>query len=194
MYAYITNAGDDTVYYIDTQTNTLVNLYDENQCTSIPVPVHYPTSIDVRNDGSTGYIADYESRDSNEKSIISVFNLANPTNKPTPCNIEVGTAPIRIVVQPVPGYETFFAMVRNELAFAQPTDFTTPSKQSNLIRDWEDVNQLQETGANPQAVLANIAAFQTKVGSWVVNAVLKKELNEGINLYRFAYIHDHPGQ
>jgi len=78
----------------------------------------------------------------------------------------------------VPGGDTFFAMVRNELAFAQPTDFTTPLKQSDMIRDWEDVNQLEQTSANPQAIISNINAFQTKVDNWVVNADLKKELNE----------------
>jgi hypothetical protein len=194
--AYITNAGDDTVHYINTENNSFFNAYLEDTCTEIPVTdgLHYPTSIDTKGDGITGYVADFESRNENGKSTVSVFNLANPSSFPNHCNIEVGTAPIRIVVQPVPNPTEIFGVVRNSLAFAQPTDFTTPSKQSNLIRDWEDVHQLQETSADPQAVIANIAAFQKKVGSWVVNAALKKNLNEGINLYRSAYIHDHPSR
>jgi len=46
----------------------------------------------------------------------------------------------------------------------------------------------------PQAIISNINAFQTKVGNWVVNETLKETLNEGINLYRSAYIHDHPSK
>ena len=192
--AYITNAGDDTIYYINTEDNSLTNAYLEDICTEVLIPdgVHNPTSIDTKGDGITGYVADFESRTENGKSTVSVFNLANPSLFPNHCNIEVGTAPIRIVVQPWVNDAQTFQDVRNSLAFAQSSDFTTPSKQSNLMRDWESVHQLEQTSASPQAVVSNINAFQGNVDKWVTNAELKKSVNEGVNLYRAAYIHDHP--
>jgi hypothetical protein len=184
-YAYITNAGDDTVTVVNTATNA--------ETLGSPIPIdsceimdHFPTSIDARSTGDIGYSSDFHSN------TVSVFNLPNPTQLPDPCYISVGEAPIRIVVQPVPGGESSFAQVRNELAFAQPGDFTTPSKQDNLIRHWEDVHQLQETSAIPQAVISNINAFQTKVNNWITDEALKKNVNEGVNLYRSAYIYNHP--
>jgi hypothetical protein len=195
--AYISNAGDDTVTVVDTGTNASLGAIDyANSLCYIPgdAPgnqIHRnATSIDTRSDGSHSYASDFES------SSVSIINLvAAPFGQcqdPISHEYGIGEAPIRIVVQPVPGGETFFAQVRKELAFAQSSDFTTPSKQSNLIRDWEDVHQLQETSADPQAVLANINAFQTKANNWVTDAALKKNVNEGVNLYRSAYLYNHP--
>jgi hypothetical protein len=191
--AYITNAGDDTVYYINTETNNYTEAYLEDLCTEIPVTdgLHYPMSMDTRSDGTRGFVADFESRDINGKSTVSVFNLADPSAFPNHCNIEVGTAPIKIVVQPVPTNSEIFGVVRNEIAFAAPSDFTEPPKQANLIRDWENVQQLEETSTNPQAVISNIDNFQKNMNKWVTNVTMKKNLNEGVNLYRAAYIHEH---
>jgi hypothetical protein len=197
--AYITNAGNDTVSVVNTATNSALGAIDyTNSLCYIPgdIPgtqIHRnATSIDTRSDGSRSYSADFAS------SSVSIISLAasefGQCQDPISHEEGIGEAPIRIVVQPVPGGETFFATVRNELAFAQLTDFTTPSKQSNLIRDWEDVHQLQGTSADSQAVISNINAFQTKVNNWVTNATLKKNVNEGVNLYRSAYIHDHPSR
>lgn len=188
-YAYITNAGDDTVTVVNTATNMELSypqspISQDSQCQNAD---HFPTSFDTRSIGNNGYSSDFHGN------TVSVFDLPNSQMPLYPgCKINVGEAPIRIVVQPVPGYETSFAQVRNELAFAQPSDFTTQSKQANLIRDWEDVNQLQETSANPQAVISNINAFLTKVNKWITDETLRKNVNEGVNIYRSAYIYYHP--
>jgi DNA-binding beta-propeller fold protein YncE len=189
-YAYITNAGDDTVSIIDTAHPDVYYdpFFPDVFCVDRD---HYPTSIDTRvafiGGGKTqGYSSDFHSN------TVSVYDLPlSQMNSPI-CEIDVGPAPIRIVVQPVPTNSEIFGVLRNSLAFAQPTDFTTPSKQSNLIRDWENVQQLEETSANPQAVVANINAFQNNMKNWVANAALKKSVDDGVNLYRAAYIHDHP--
>jgi hypothetical protein len=104
----------------------------------------------------------------------------------------VGEAPIRVVVQPWVDDVQAFKDVRNALVFAPSSAFTTPSKQSILVRDWENVHQLEQTSANPQAVVSNIGNFQKNMEKWVTNAELKNNVNEGVNLYRAAYIHDHP--
>lgn len=187
-YAYITNAGDDTVYAINTAYNTLSGFMDQKECD--PEVEYFATSMDARSKGDWGYSADYGA------GTVSVFDLPAMTmfDAPDGCNIPVGEAPIRIVVQPVPDAGEIFGGVRNSLAFARPTDFTTPSKQGNLIADWERMHALQETSAAPKAVVANIDNFQKNAGKWVTDADLKKSVDEGVNLYRAAYIYDHPSK
>jgi len=184
-YAYITNAVDDSVSVIDTATNTELPypqspIY-EDMCYAAD---NYPTSFDTRSTGNFGYSSNFNS------DTVSVFDLPNNqcySPQQTDGAIHVGSAPIRIVVQPVPSGEELFKNVRDELAFANPIDFTTPSKQSILINDWERVEELRQTEANPQAVLSNIDNFQNNLNKWVVNDQLKNEVNENVDLYRVAY-------
>jgi hypothetical protein len=133
-----------------------------------------------------GYSADYHT------AAISVYDLLTQTMNAPVCEIPVGQAPIRLVVQPVPGSGTFFESVRTELAFAPPGDFETPSKQHILISDWERVKELEDTNADPQAVLANIDNFQRSVNSWTTDETVRNDVNKGADLYRAAYLLDHP--
>jgi YVTN family beta-propeller protein len=181
--AYITNSGDDTVTVVDTATNSGVKTMNFNYpaCT-LPVPRRF-TAIDARSKGDYGYTADSNS------GTVSVLNLAqNDPNYGGICKIGVGRAPVRLVVQPVPDTATFFQEVRNELAFAPPADFTTPFKQSVLLADWERVKELEDTNADPQAVLANIDNFQRSVDSWTTDETVRNDVNKGSDLYRAAYL------
>jgi hypothetical protein len=188
--AYITNAIDDTVRVVNTETNTELPfpfspIY-EDDCFSDD---NYPASFATRNTGNFGYSSNFSSN------TVSVINLPGSSCYAPALSdgaIHVGQAPIRIEIQPVPNPSEIFGVVRNSLAFAQSSDFTTPSKQSNLIRDWENVHQLEQTSSNPQAVVSNINNFQKNMENWVKTAALKKNVDEGVNLYRAAYIHDHP--
>ncbi len=186
-YAYITNAGDDSVTVIDTATNIELPYPQspiiQDFCYDLD---HYPTSFDTRSIGDRGYSSDFHSN------TVSVFNLPmSQMNEPV-CKIDVGGAPIRMVVQPVPTYDDIFGIIKNALSFASPSDFTTPSKQGNLIKDWERVQELQETGANSQAVLSNIDNFKRNVEKWIVDNELKENINDNVDLYRAGYILDHP--
>jgi DNA-binding beta-propeller fold protein YncE len=188
-YAYITNANDDTVTVVDTATNIpSATPIDLNYC--YPTDNNYPTSFDTRNIGDFGYASNFMSN------TVSVIYLPTSSCFSPPDSddaIHVGQAPVRIVVQPVPNNPEVFGVAKSKLVFASPASFTTPSKQPILVRDWERVHDLQETSADPQAVISNINNYQAKVNDWVVDEVLKESLNEMINLYRAAYIHDHPG-
>ena len=189
MLAYITNAGNDTVTVVDTAMNEELPPPDspifQDNCY---LAEHYPTSMDTRSDGSRGYSANFHSDTSSV-----IYLPGNVCQNVLPDGaIHVGQAPIRIVVQPVVSQEDLSKTIKSSLAFAEGEDFTTPSKQPVLVRDWEDVHALQETGANPQAVVSNIDNFQKNVNKWVAEDSLRTTLNESIDLYRASYIHDHP--
>jgi hypothetical protein len=188
-YAYITNAGNDRVTVVNTTTDTVTGEpFKQDECSDKD---HYPTSMDTRSRPTQGgahhgYSADYHT------GAVSVYDLQAQTMNASVCSIPVGQAPIRIVVQPVPGPDTFFDTVRSALAFAPPTAFETPSKQHILIADWERVKELEDTNADPQAVLANIDNFQHNVDNWVTDETVKNNVNEGVDLYRAAYLQEHP--
>jgi hypothetical protein len=59
-----------------------------------------------------------------------------------------------------------------------------------LIAEWEQVHDLQETNANPQAVLANIDNFQRNTNNWATDETVKNNVNEGVDLYRAAYLQE----
>ena len=186
-YAYITNAGDDSVSIIDTATNTELppqySPINQDQCLDLD---HYPTSFDTRSVGNKGYSSDFYSN------TVSVFDLPmSQMNKPI-CQINVGGAPIRIAVQPHTLKENVSYQIKNDIAMADLEAFTEPSKKTILIKDWERIEELQETQANPQAVLSNINNFQKNMNKWVVNVELKKEINENVDLYRANYIVENP--
>jgi len=184
-YAYIANANDDSVSIIDTATNTELPsqyspIYQDLQCNALD---HYPTSFDTRDIGDKGYSSDFHSN------TVSVYDLPNSIMRNYPyCQIDVGGAPIRIKVQPVMLLEDIGGPIQKSLTYADPSnDFTEPPKQSILINDWENVQHLQETNANPKAVLANIENFQKNMNKWVKNEDLKLKLDEDVELYKATY-------
>jgi hypothetical protein len=184
-YAYIANANDDSVSIIDTATNTELPsqyspIYQDLQCNALD---HYPTSFDTRDIGDKGYSSDFHSN------TVSVYDLPNSIMRNYPyCQIDVGGAPVRIKVQPVMLLEDIGGPIQKSLTYADPSnDFTEPPKQSILINDWENVQHLQETNANPKAVLANIENFQKNMNKWVKNEDLKLKLDEDVELYKATY-------
>ena len=54
--------------------------------------------------------------------------------------------------------------------------------------DWERVKELEDTNANPQAVLANIDNFQRNVDKWISDETVRNNVNQGVDLYRAAYL------
>ena len=108
------------------------------------------------------------------------------------CRIPLPYGPDRIVVAPVSTATGLAETVRLDLADAAPTAFTEPVKQDALLREWETVRHLQETRADPQAVAANINNFQRSVNRWITAATLQTDLNQAVDLYRAAYLKDHP--
>lgn len=184
-YAYITNALDDSVTVIDTATNS--------EITDSPINIdmcyaseNYPTSFDTRSTGDFGYSSNFYSN------TVSPFYL--PTNSCySPPNsdgaIHVGEAPIRIVIQTVPTIEALGGGIIKELDFANPeVDFTQPSKQSILLQDWEHIEELTETKANEQAIVANIDNFEKNAEKWVKNEKLMKNVIENAELYKAYYL------
>ena len=104
--------------------------------------------------------------------------------------ISVGESPYAVVVQKAPSTQATFETVRNILVYAEPTDFTTPSKQHVLTKDWEDVYELQQTQASPQAVVANIDVFQKNVDKWVTDEFVRTDLTAAVSLYKAAYLQE----
>ena len=82
--------------------------------------------------------------------------------------------------------------VTTTLTAADPADFIAPIQQDILLKEWGTIEDLQETNANPHAVVANIDNFQRSVNRWVDNPTLLSDLNQTIDLYRSAYLADNP--
>jgi len=182
--AYVTNEEDGTVSVIDTATGSqaypdlLLPLRTQSNYT-------VPTSLDthVKNGKGYGYTTN------REDDTVSVFDLVGNTFVR---NIAVGNNPLRIKIQPDITTNVLFTTVLTTLSYANPTDFTTPSKQPTLIRDWERVHELQKTSSNSTAVLSNIDNFQNSVDKWITDEEVKTDVTQGVQLYRTVYLMNLP--
>ena len=67
-------------------------------------------------------------------------------------------------------------------------DFTQAPKKDNLVRKWEDINDLVKTNADSTAVLANIDNFQRNVEKWIIDEKLKNEIIKASDLYKAVYL------
>jgi len=184
--AFTTNSANDSISVIN--LNNTSNSYQdilEDLCVERD---NWPISIAIRSDGKKGYVANYNSLKENNMSTISVLDLRNLQINAPMCEIEVGQGPIRVILQEVPTINDLYIGVKYELSYAQDFDFTEPPKKDILISDWENIQKLQETKANPQAVLSNIDNFQKNANKWIVNENLKKDIEEKVGLYRASYI------
>ena len=61
-----------------------------------------------------------------------------------------------------------------------------------LITDWERVKELEDTYADPQAVLTNMDAFQRNSDNWITEETVHNDVNQGVDLYRAAYLQENP--
>ncbi|PJW19680.1 hypothetical protein CV632_15060 [Geobacillus thermodenitrificans] len=82
IFAYVTNAADNTVSVIDTSTNTVI----------ATIPVASPHDIDLTPDGTHAYVTNTTTN------TVSVLNTATNTVITT---IPVGNAPHGIAITPV---------------------------------------------------------------------------------------------
>ena len=190
--AYITNAAADSVAVCDISAAPVIlaGSYTYSGC-PLPPPQdvynRYASAIDTRSDGSKAYTSD------SGTNTVSVIDLAQSIcTKVLGASDGVGNAPVRIAVQPVVTLADIARTIENALTFAQPQVFTAGPKQDILKRYWENIEQLQEINASPQAVLSQINDFQNKVDLWVANADMKRDLVKCIDLYRVAYLRSHP--
>ena len=161
-------------------------------CPATSTAYHYPKALDARGDGTLVFIADPVAEGETEVGGISVVGLGPPMSMAGTCRIPLPHGPDRIVVAPESTVAGLAETVRLDLADAAPTAFTEPAKQDALLREWETVRHLQETSANPQAVVVNINNFQRSVNRWITAATLQTDLNQAVDLYRAAYLKDHP--
>jgi len=182
--AYVTNIEDGTVSAIDTATGG--QAYPD-LVLPLRTQSYYaaPTALDthVKDGAGYGYTAN------TDDDTVTVFNLVGNTFVR---NLAVGDYPLRIKIQPDVDAALVFTTVLTTLSYASPTDFTTPSKQPSLIRDWERVHELQETSSNSTAVLSNIDNFQNSVDKWITDEEVKAEVTQGIQLYRTVYLMNLP--
>jgi hypothetical protein len=184
-YAYISNAGDDSITVINTAppySQAPGSPISLDSCRTEPMDYH-PTAIGTRVEGDYGFTADFTS------GTTSVVNLVSNACETA---FKVGDSPIRIVLQPSAILPGLSREVQTSLAYAEAADFTEPSKQGNLLRDWEHIVELQETSADPQAVLSNLDNFQGKIDNWVTKQQLKDSLNDTVDLYRVVYTTEQP--
>jgi DNA-binding beta-propeller fold protein YncE len=189
--ALVTNSWNDSisVLNLDQPTQFIANVVEDNACTARD---RYPLSIDTRTDAKHAYVADYQSVTASGRSTLGVVNLDTMAMNAPACEIEVGPAPVRVVVQPVVVASDLSQAIQTDLAYAEPTSFADATKQDILIQEWNTVHLLQETGANPQAVVVNINNFQRSVNRWVTAPALQTDLNQAVDLYRAAYLKEHP--
>ncbi|HUM30294.1 MAG TPA: putative Ig domain-containing protein [Thermoanaerobaculia bacterium] len=182
--AYVTNIEDGTVSAIDTATGG--QAYPD-LVLPLRTQSYYaaPTALDthVKDGAGYGYTAN------TDDDTVTVFNLVGNTFVR---NLAVGDYPLRIKIQPDIDAALVFTTVLTTLSYASPTDFTTPSKQPSLIRDWERVHELQETSSNSTAVLSNIDNFQNSVDKWITDEEVKAEVTQGVQLYRTVYLMNLP--
>jgi len=82
----------------------------------------------------------------------------------------------------------FYQDIKTELITIPDTSFTSAQQKDLLVQELEVVQDLQETSANPQAVLVNIDNFQRSVNRSVVDVNARTSLNENIDLYRIVYV------
>jgi hypothetical protein len=192
LLAYITNAVDDNVTVVDTETN----LYAPES----PIDLDYcyagnnhPTSFDTRN---SEYLRFGYSSNSNSDS-VSVFDLVGGTCESASDNgaieLEDTSAPAEIVVQPVPDSSEIFEQMMGMMVFSEPENYTTHGDKDGMLGDWKAINQLVLTPASPQAIKAAINAFLNKIDQKVTKDKLKKHLKQGVKLYKVAYTRNHPG-
>ena len=139
-------------------------------------------------------LGDYAFTANFSSSSVSVINL-----KTAACeavsetgNIPVGESPLRIAIQPMYSLEQISKAIRTGIEYAAPEDFTEPPKQPTLLRDWEAVAALENTPADPQAVLANVEVFECHTEQWVVNGDLQASLAHLATLYRAQYGKERP--
>jgi hypothetical protein len=148
----------------------------------------YPVSLDTRDDGSWGYVANYSTDN------LMAVNLEAYMNGTTSCDafasIPVGMAPVRVVVQEVPSSESFAKTVNAALTYAPPSAFEQPVQQETLIRAWEDIRNLQETNASSQAVLVHLDNFARNAVRWIADPTVSSNVIEGVDLYRAAYLQE----
>ena len=161
-------------------------------CPAASTATHSPKAVDARGDGKLAFIADPAVGWEVDIGGVSVVSLGPPMSMAGTCRIPLPYGPDRIVVAPVSTATGLAETVRLDLADAAPTAFTEPVKQDALLREWETVRHLQETRADPQAVAANINNFQRSVNRWITAATLQTDLNQAVDLYRAAYLKDHP--
>ena len=188
--AFTANADASSLSILDP---TAISLYGnpipENMCHAH----QYPVSLDIRSDGSWGYVANYSS------DTLLALNFKQYLNGDTSCSsyasIPVGMMPVRVVVQEVPSFEGFAAKVSTTLNYAPASSFDQPAQQETLIRSWESIRELQETNASPQAILAHLDNFQRNATQWITSITVSATVNEGVDLYRAAYLqeNDLPG-
>jgi hypothetical protein len=193
-YAYITNAGDDTVYAVDTASNSLAGYM--NQRTGCNDITHIPMSFDARV-ASTGGGQNFGYSSDMESDTVSVYDLPDMTmgQTPDPCviNLPANSAPADIIIQPVPDPNEIFQQMLGMMIFSEPSDYAIPEDQEQMLGNWKAIHQLVLTPASPQAIKAAIDAFLHKIDQKVAKDKLKKHLKQGVKLYKVAYVHDHPG-
>ena len=188
-YAYITNAGVDTVTVVDTATNQYapespIDLYNCYQHSN------HASSFDTRSTGNYGYSSNLNS-DS-----VSVVDLVGgicyePNGSNGAIELDPTSAPVDIVVQPVPETGTLFGQMMGMMTSAAPADYTIPEDQDEMIGDWKAIQRLVQTPASPQAIKAAIDAFLRKIDQTVTKDKIKKHLKQGAKLYKVAYMHEY---
>jgi hypothetical protein len=195
VYAYITNAGDDTVTVVNTATSTELPYPQspiiESECKAGP---HMPMAFDTRNSNELlfGYASNMSSN------TVSVIDLVESACEWVPpygaIELYPNDAPSDIVVQPVPTPVEIFGQMLGMMVFSEGEDYTIPEDKHGMLGDWKAIHQLVLTPAAPQAIKAAIEAFLRKIDQKVTKEKLKKHMKQGVGLYRVAYVHDHPGQ
>jgi hypothetical protein len=141
VFAFVSNAGDDTVTRIDTTNLDPTVTWPQIGLDACQTATHYPTALDTRGYGDYGFTANFSSAS------VSVINLkvAACQSVPITGTIPVGANPLRITIQPMYSLEQIGKAIRTGLEYAEPSDFTEPAKQPTLVRDWDAVAQLEAT-------------------------------------------------
>ena len=183
VFAFVTNALDDTVTQIDTANLDSDTDWPQIWLDACQTATHFPTALDTRGNGDYGFTSNFSSAS------VSVINLKTAACQSVPItgNIPVGGSPLRIAVQPMYSLGQISQAIRTGLEYADPSDFTEPPKQPTLLRDWDAVARLEATHAGPQAVMSNVANFERHVENWVVDVDLKAGLAHLATLYRAQY-------
>ena len=190
-YAFTSNRLSDTVSVIQATQDPLPFVAGTIDISEAACPISTdfspfgrdPIAIDTRSKGDYGYTVN---TNSGTVTIIDLVNLS--------CQGDIvldeteWTRPWRIAIQPVNTVTDFYQSVKTELAVAPDTSFSEAPKKDNLIREWEGVNDLQETSADSTAVLVHIDNFQRNVVKWITDENTLATVNQSIDLYRTAYL------